>query len=191
VDNRRYLELDRKRVGMIDDQFPTPRPFIFKDNGKPFVQFDSKNWEEWQRDWKKNWEEQQEKIREMLEKSKIDEIQNKLNIEMPKIFIQIKDLEDKIRLGYGFNNIGMVEDQLRLQVALVEGQLATMRAKYSETNPKTLKTRDLRDALEDKLHSVRSLRDAATRNNVIRGKRVTVSPAPAPAPKVAVTTSSF
>src|SRR4029078_4635557 len=91
VDNRRYLEMDRKRIGMLDGQFVTPRPFIFKDNGQPFVEFDSKKWEEWQRDWKKNWEEQNEKMREMIEKMqldgklKIDEIQNKLRIEMPKI----------------------------------------------------------------------------------------------------------
>jgi HEAT repeat protein len=188
VDNRRYLELDRSRVGMTDFHLDAPRPFVFKYNSEPF-EFDSKKWEEWQQNWKSNWEGQQEKIHEMIEKMqldgkfKIDEIQNKLRIEMPKIEIQLKDLEDKIRLGYGFENIGLVEDQLRSQLA----QIYAMRAKYSDTNPKMV---DLRDTLEKQLNRVRSLRDAATRNKV-RGKRATVSPAPAPAPKVAVATSSF
>lgn len=190
VDNRRYLEMDRSRVGMTDGQFATPRPFVFKYNGEPFVEFDAKKREEWQKNWQKNWEEQQEKMREMIEKMqldgkmKIDEIQNNLRIEMPKVIMQLKDLEDKIRLGYGFDNIGAVEDQLRSQLA----RLYAMRAKYPDTNPKML---DLRDALENQLNRVRSLRDAATRPGAVRGKKATVSPAPAPAPKVAVTTSSF
>jgi hypothetical protein len=136
-------------------------------------------------------------MREMIERMqldgelKIDEIQNKLRIEMPKIEIQIKDLENKIKLGYGFDYIGAVEGQLRLQVAQVEAQLAAMRVKYSDTHPKTVEARAFRDALEKQLNSVRSIRVAATRPDVIRGRSATVSPAPAPAPKVAVTTSSF
>jgi beta-lactamase regulating signal transducer with metallopeptidase domain len=199
VDSRHYLELidrDRTRVGMIDGKFftpmpdpsPAPRPFVFKYNGEPF-EFDAKRREEWQRDWQKNWEKQNEKMREMIEKLqldgklKIDEIQNRLRIEMPKIFIQLKDLEDKIRLGYGFNNIGAVEDQFRSHVALVEAQLATIRASYADTDPKTIKARAFRDAMEEQLHKVRSLREAATRNSVIRDKRAISSPAPVVTPK--------
>jgi hypothetical protein len=195
VDNQRYLELDRTRVGvgMIDGKFFTPmpnpspsvKPFVFKYNAEPF-EFDAKKWEEWQKDWQKNWEERNEKMREMIEKMqldgkiKIDDLQNKLRIEMPKIEIQFKDLEDKIRLGYGFDNIGVVEDQLRSQLT----QLYSMRAKNSDINPKIL---DLRDALEKQLNRVRELRDAATRNKAIRGKRVTSSPTPVEAPKVRAT----
>jgi len=208
VDNQRYLELidkDRKRVGMIDGQFftpmpnpmPSPKSFVFKYNGEPF-EFDSKKWEEWQKDWQKNWEEQSEKMREMIEKMqidgklKIDEIQNRLRIEMPKIEIQLKDLEDKIRLGYGFDHIGAVESQLRTQLAAVEAQLAAIRAQYTDTDPKTAEMRNLRNALEKQLNSVRSMRSATTRPDA---KRATSSPAPVVAPRAkasaVATASSF
>jgi hypothetical protein len=207
VDNQRYLELtgkDRTRIGMIDGQFftpmpnpmPSPRPFVFKYNGEPF-EFDAKKWEEWQKDWQKNWEEQNEKMREMIEKMqidgklKIDEIQNRMRIEMPKIEIQLKDLEDKIRLGYGFDHIGAVESQLRSQLAAVETQLAAIRAQYTDTDPKTVEMRNLRNALEKQLNSVRSMRGATTHPDAIRTKRVTSSPAPVVKASAGATTSSF
>jgi hypothetical protein len=211
VDSRHYLELidkDRTRIGMVDGQFftpmpnpaPSPRPFIFKYNGEPF-EFDAKKWEEWQRDWQKNWEGQNEKMRDMIEKLqfdgklKIDEIQNKIRIEMPKIELQLKNLEDKIKLGYEFNNISTVEGQLRLQVANVEAQIAAMRTRYSDTHPKMAETRALRDALDRQLNSVRSMRVATPRPGPIRKTSVTSSPAPVAAPKVrataVTTTSSF
>jgi beta-lactamase regulating signal transducer with metallopeptidase domain/predicted SpoU family rRNA methylase len=199
VDNRRYLELDRSRVGMTDFQWVTPRPFVFTNNGETFFHFDSKNWEEWQKNWQKNMEEQNEKIREMIEKMqldgklKIDEIQNKIRIEMPKIEIQIKDLKDKIKLWDGFDYNGAVNNQLRSQVANVESQLSTLLALCSNTDMKTVEMRIMKDALEKQLNNFRSLRIATTRPGVIRGKSATASPAPAPAPapKVAVTSSTF
>ncbi|HEY6403945.1 MAG TPA: M56 family metallopeptidase [Blastocatellia bacterium] len=199
VDNRRYLELDRKRIGMIDE-FSTPRPFIFDDNRKPLVVFDAKNWEEWQKDWQKNWEEQQEKIRESIEKMQLDgkvqeikEIMNNLRIEMPKIEIRMKDLKDKIKLGDGSEDSGAVNNQLRSQIANVEMQLSNLLANYSNTEMKTEQMRALRDALEKQLRNVRSLRIATTRPGPIR--RATPSPAPIMEPKIkkraAATTSSF
>jgi hypothetical protein len=192
VDNRIYLDLidkDRKRIGMIDGQFftpmpnpmPVPMPRVFF-NGNPF-EYDAKKWEEWQRDWQKNWEEQSEKLREMfekmridgLEKLKIEDIQNRLRIEIPRIEIQLKDLEDKIRLGYAFNSIAPVESQLRSQLAAVEAQLAAMRARYADTDPKTSEMRNLRNALERQLNSVRSMRGATARPGAIRGRSVTSS----------------
>src|SRR6266542_1769226 len=104
-----------------------------------------KEWEEWQKDWQKNWEEQSEKLRDMIEKMRIDgfeklkieDLQNRLRIEIPRIEIQLKDLEDKIRIGYGFDRIAPVEGQLQAQLAAVEAQLAALRARYSDTDPKT------------------------------------------------------
>jgi beta-lactamase regulating signal transducer with metallopeptidase domain len=207
VDNQRYLELtgkDRTRIGMIDGQFftpmpnpmPSPRPFVFKYNGEPF-EFDAKKWEEWQKDWQKNWEERNEKMREMIEKMQIDgklKI-DELRIEIPKLEMQLKDLEDKVKLGYRLDNVSTVEGQLRLQLATVEAQIAAMRARYADTNPKMVEMRSLRDALEKQLNSVRSMRSATTRPDAIRVKRVASSPAPAAAPKAKVTavatTSSF
>jgi HEAT repeat protein len=207
VDNQRYLELidkDRTRVGRVDGQFftpmpnllnitPAPAPHLFFNNRT--FELDTKKWEEWQRDWQKNWEEQSERMREMIEKMRIDgfenlkieNLQNRLRIEIPKIEIQLKDLEDKIRIGYGFDRIAPVESQLRSQLSAVEAQLDAIRARYSDADPKTSEVRNLRNALERQLNSVRSMRGATPRPGVIRGRGVTPSATSSVAPKVNAT----
>src|SRR4030095_10181615 len=136
----------------VDGQFFTPMPNImavptprvFEFNLKPF-EFDTKKWEEWQKDWQKNWEEQSEKMREMIEKIRIDgfeklkieDLQNRLRIEIPRIEIQLKDLEDKIRIGYAFDSIAPVESQLRSQLAGVDNPLSANRPRHRETDPET------------------------------------------------------
>jgi len=206
VDNQRYLELidkDRTRIGRVDGQFFTPMPNItavptprvFEFNMKPF-EFDAKTWGEWQKDWQKNWEEQSEKLREMIEKLRIDgveklkieDLQNRLRIEIPRIEIQLKDLEDKIRIGQGFDRITPVESELRAQLAAVQAQLDAMRARYSDTDPKTSEMRNLRNALERQLNSVRSMRGATPRPGGARGRIVTPSATSGVAPKVNATT---
>jgi len=195
VDSRSFLELidnGPRRIGMLDGHLftpapaPSPRPVpvprVFRYNGEPF-EFDSRKWEEWQRDWEKNWEEQIERSREMIEKMRIDgpiklkleDLQDRLRIEMPRIEIQLKDLEDKIRLGYGVDRIGPVESQLKAQLASVESQLATIRAQYTDSHPKTTEMRNLRNALERQLNSVRSMRATTPRPAGIRGRRPTPS----------------
>jgi beta-lactamase regulating signal transducer with metallopeptidase domain/HEAT repeat protein len=206
VDNQRYLELidkDRTRIGRLDGQFFTPMPNImafptphaFELNGKVF-ELDAKKWEEWQRDWQKNWEEQSERLREMIEKMRIDgfeklkieDLQNRLRIEIPRIEIQLKDLEDKIRIGYGFDRISPVESQLRSQLSAVEAQLDAVRARYSDADPKTSEVRNLRNALERQLNSIRSMRGATPRPGAIRRTSVTPSATSSVAPKVNATT---
>ncbi|MGH9754952.1 MAG: HEAT repeat domain-containing protein [Blastocatellia bacterium] len=188
VDNHRYIELldkERTRIGRLDGQLFTPlpnsrllsMPRIYR------FEFDTKKWEEWGRDWQKNWEEQNEKLREMLEKMRIEgpiklnieDLQNRLRIEIPKIEIHLKDLEDKVRLGYGFDRIATVESQLRSQLAAVEAQLAAIRAQYTDTHPKTSEARNLRNALERQLNSVRSMRTARPRPTPVRSNSVTSS----------------
>src|SRR5262249_26332738 len=123
------------------------------------------------KDWQKNWEEQSERMREMIEKMRIDgpiklnieDLQNRLRIELPKIEIHLKDLEDKIKLGYGFDRVSIVENQLRSQLAAVESQLAAVRAQYNDTHPKTAEMRNLRNALERQLNGLRSTRATTPR----------------------------
>jgi beta-lactamase regulating signal transducer with metallopeptidase domain len=183
-----YMDLfnnDRPRIGRLDGPFfvptptPSPRrvpaPRAFRLNGEPF-EFDARQWEEWQRDWQKNWEEQIEKSREMIEKMRIEgpvklrieDLQNRLRIEMPRLEIQLKELEDKIRLGYGLDRIGQVESQLGAQLASVESQLAAILAQYNDAHPKTAEMRNLRNALERQLNSVRSMRATTPRPAGIR-----------------------
>src|SRR5262249_45413184 len=215
VDSRSFLELidnGPRRIGRLDGQFftpipspsprPVPAPRIFKYNGEPF-EFDSKKWEEWQRDWQKDWEEQIEKSREMIEKMRIDgpvklrieDLQNRLRIEIPRIEIHLQDLEDKIKLGYGYDRIGAVESQLKAQLTSVESQLEALRAKYNDTNPKTAEMRNLRNALERQLNTVRSMRATTPRPAVIRGRSASPSatssatPSATPGYKVRATTN--
>ena len=144
----------------------------------------------------KNWEEHSERLREMIEKIRVDgfeklkieDLQNKLRIEIPRIEIQLKDLEDKIRIGYGFDRIAPVESQLRSQLSAVEAQLDAIRARRSDADPKTSEVRNLRNALERQLNSVRSMRGATPRPGVIRGGGVAPSATSSVAPKVNATT---
>jgi chromosome segregation ATPase len=130
-----------------------------------------------------------EKIRvDGFEKLKIEDLQNKLRIEIPRIEIQLKDLEDKIRIGYGFDRIAPVESQLRSQLSAVEAQLDAIRARRSDADPKTSEVRNLRNALERQLNSVRSMRGATPRPGVIRGGGVAPSATSSVAPKVNATT---
>ena len=191
VDNRLYLELldkDRTRIGMMDGRFfnpvpvpsPSPRiapmPRVFKFNGDAF-ELNSKEWEEWQKDWQKNWEEQGEKFRQLIDKIRIDgpikmnieDLQNRLRIEMPRMELQLKDLQDKIKIGFGYNQIGIVENTLRAQLAAVESQLTVIRAQFSDTHPKAAEMRNLRNALERQLNSVRTMR-ATTPRPGVRGR---------------------
>lgn len=186
VDSHRYLELidrERPRIGMLNGNGLFVAPRVFEFNGKPF-EFDAKKWEEWQQNWQKNWEEQNGKLREMIEKLRIegldnlkfDDLQNKLRIELPKIELQIRDLEDKIRLGHEFERIGAVESQLSAQLAAVESQLASTRSQNADADRKVAELRRLSRTLSRQLNSVRSMR--------------TATPRPAPRPAVIRSTSA-
>jgi hypothetical protein len=215
VDSRSFLELiDRgpARIGRLDggaffvpiptpSPRPVPAPRAFRFNGEPF-EFDARKWEEWQRDWQKNWEEQIEKSREMIEKMRLDgpsklrieDLQNRLRIEVPRLEFQLKELEDKIRLGYGLDRIGPVETQLQSQLASVESQLAAIRSQYNDAHPKTAEMRNLRNALERQLNSVRSMRATTTRPAGVRRRAASsatssATPSAASSDKVRATSS--
>jgi len=198
VDSRQYLELidrERPRIGRVDGQFFTPMPNVMAfPTPRAFEHnWDSKNWEEWQKEWRKNWEEQSERIREMIEKIRIDgveklrieDLQNRLRIEMPRIEIQLKDLENKVRIGYGQDCAAAAESQLRTQLAAVEAQLTALRARYTDADPKTSEMRNLRNALERQLNSVRSMRSPGLRRAPAAGRSVTSSASTSATPSAA------
>jgi len=58
---------------------------------------------------------------------------------------------------------------LRSQLAAVEAQLTALRAQYTDTHPKTAEMRNLRNALERQLNSVRTMRTTTPRPATIRG----------------------
>jgi hypothetical protein len=94
---------------------------------------------------------------------------------MPRLEIQLKELENKIRLGYGQDCAAAAESQLRAQLAAVEAQLSTLRARYTDADPKTSEMRNLRNALERQLNSVRSMRSPGLRRAPAPGRSVTSS----------------
>jgi hypothetical protein len=83
---------------------------------------------------------------------------------------------------------------LRAQLAAVESQLAAIRARYADTDPKTSEMRNLRNALERQLNSVRSMRTGRPRTPP-PGRSVTSSATSNETPKVraapAVTATYF
>lgn len=194
VDSQHYLELidrERPRIGMLDREFFPTTPRVFEFNGKPF-EFDTKKWEEWQQNWQKNWEEQSGKLREMIEKMRIegldnlkfDDLQNRLRIELPKIELQIRELEDKIRLGHEFERIGSVESQLSMQLAAVEAQLSSTHAQNADADRKVAELRRLSRALSRQLSHIRAMRTTTPRPAVIRSTSAT----PAATPKARTVT---
>ncbi len=194
IDNRLYLDLmdkERPRIGMLDGNgvFATPRAFTF--DGKAF-EYDAKKWEEWQRNWQKGWEEQNDKFRDMIDKLrlegldqlKLEDLHRKLQLELPKIELHLNDLEDKIRLGHQFGRIGAVESQLYSQLAMIEAQLAATQGQPAGSSPKVAEVRRLRNAIERQLNRVRSMRATTPRPANIRrvtgvsGARATTPAAP-------------
>jgi regulator of protease activity HflC (stomatin/prohibitin superfamily) len=138
-----------------------------------------------------------EKIRiDGVEKLRIEDLQNRLRIEMPRIEIQLKDLENKVRIGYGQDCAAAAESQLRTQLAAVEAQLTALRARYTDADPKTSEMRNLRNALERQLNSVRSMRSPGLRRAPAAGRSVTSSastsatPSAAPKAKIASTVTT-
>lgn len=99
---------------------------------------------------------------EGLDKLKLELLPEDLRIEIPKLELRMKELQDRIRKEQDLNLTAPMENQLRSQLAQVEAQLEAMRSQYTSTHPKMVETRALQRALERQLNQVRSLRIGST-----------------------------
>jgi beta-lactamase regulating signal transducer with metallopeptidase domain/tetratricopeptide (TPR) repeat protein len=191
VDSRLYLETlpPGKRVGLMDGEgfkFVTPQAFDFDGNA---FQFDAKRWEEMQRDWQEQWKQNQERYKELFEKLQLDKMQfdglDKLKIEMPKIEMKLKELDQKIKEGQDVNQLSPLRNQLRGQIAQVTSQLAVLRTQYTDSHPTVAQTRSLLNSLQKQLDSLEATRGRAPKavaTPVYRVAPTAATPQPRPAP---------
>lgn len=162
IDGRLYLELvDKARSGVSQNlfNFKTPDNLFQFNNDFNFNNLNnSKLWQEMQDGWKFKLEENQEKIKELLEKFRIEDL-DKLRLELPKIELRIRELEQEINLGRHPGSLAPVEIQLQTLLATVDQRLNTLAANLGEANTQVVQGRATRAAMENQLKKLRSLEE--------------------------------
>ncbi len=182
VDSRLYLDTlpPGQRIGMLDfdrDFLATPRAFSF--DGKLF-EFDAKRWEDMQREWELKWKENQGKYKELFEKMQIEGL-DKLRLEMPKIELKLKELNEQLKLEKDVNLISPIENQLRGQIAQLKSQLTVTNRNNagSAAQPTIQETISLLNSLDRQLGRSRPVRVVTPRPTVTPSFRVAPTPRPA------------
>lgn len=182
VDSRLYLETipPGQRIGMLDfdRDLLAPRVFEFDNNFK--FEFDAKRWEEMQREWELKWKENEGKYKELMEKFQIEGLE-KLRLEMPKIELKLKELNEKLKLEKDVNLISPIENQLRGQISQLTSQLAAVSRQNAESaaRPTIQETISLLNSLQRQLGRTRPVRIVTPRPAVAPTFRAAPTPRPA------------
>ncbi len=176
VDNRLYMDTlpPGAKIGRLDQEFNFNDNFNF-DNQRAF-EFDAKHWAEMQQEWQEKWKENQGKYKELMEKMQIKGL-DELRIEMPKIEMKLKEIEQQIKEGQNVNQTAPLRNQLRVQIAQVSAKLATLRSQYTENHPTLIETRKLLNSLQAQLDRAETTR--------VRTPKAAASPEYRVAPTVA------
>lgn len=161
IDSRLYLETvpPGQRIGMVDFDrhlFSTPQAFSF--DGRYF-EFDTKRWEEMTREWELKWKEIDGKYKELMDKFQIEGL-DKLKLEMPKIELKLKELNEKLKVEKDINLISPIESQLRGQISQLTAQLAAVSRNNasSPAQPTIQETINLLSSLQRQLGRTRPVR---------------------------------
>lgn len=181
VDSRLYLETipPGQRIGRVDfdrDLF-APRVFEFDNNFN--FEFDAKRWTEMQREWELKWKENQDKYKELIEKMQIDGLNN-LRLEMPKIELKLKELNEKLKLEKDVNLISPETQLLRGQISQLTAQLAAVSRNNagSAAQPTIQETISLLNSLQRQLGRSRPVRVTTPRPAVAPSFRAAPTPRP-------------
>lgn len=182
VDSRLYLETlaPGQRIGMLDfDNHFFTAPQAFGIDGRTF-EFDSKRWEEMQREWEMKWKENEGRYKELMEKFQIEGLNN-LRMEMPKIELKLKELNEKLKTEKDVNLLSPIENQLRGQISQLTAQLAAVSRNNagSAAQPTIQETISLLSALQRQLGRTRPVRVVTPRPAVAPSFRVAPTPRPA------------
>ena len=179
VDSRLYLETipPGQRIGMVDFDnhlFTTPQAFSF--DGRAF-EFDAKRWEEMTREWELKWKENEGKYKELMEKFQIEGLNN-LRMEMPKIELKLKELNEKLKIEKDVNLLSPIESQLRGQISQLTAQLAAVSRNNagSSAQPTIQETISLLNSLQRQLGRTRPVRVTTPRPAVAPSFRVAPTP---------------
>lgn len=167
---------------------PSPRIGQLQRLDAPFaLDFDSGKWERMQEEW-------QEKNRELLDKLRIegmenfkfdskrlDEMLRKLELDMPKIELRLKELQDGSLNNPQGESARSIEARLRAHRAQLRGQLEAMRGQFTETHPKLIETRKMLQSIEKEIEELQQLTSRAPRPARITSRSVAAPRAAAPA----------
>lgn len=161
IDSRLYIDLldrNRARIGVLGPDMNLIVPNV----GNIMNEVNRKAWEEANERWREKlddvWERHRQNFKfNQMDLEKLDEMIKKLEIELPKIQLKLKDIEDGKIIELRRQEIGNVESQLRLHKSALTAQLAKQRASLGETNPKVLETQRRIEVIEKNLATVRQL----------------------------------
>jgi len=167
IDGRLYLELvDKARPGVSQNLFNFKTPDnIFRYNFDNYFN-NPKLWNDLEQEWKFKLDENQEKIKELFEKFRIEDM-DKLRFELPKIELRLKELEHEIDLGRHPGSLAPLEPQLKAQLSNIDQQLTILAKSLGETNAKVVQARATRAAMANNLKKLRSMEE---RIGVIQAK---------------------
>jgi beta-lactamase regulating signal transducer with metallopeptidase domain len=193
VDERLYLEFagkPRPKISRIGPEFNFDSPFevdgfqfddktwkdAFKDaeKGLKLLQknqfFDEKQMKDSFKDAQKMIQENQERINELLERLQIENL-DKLQFELPKIELRLKELENDIELGRTIKERGLIERQLQQRVFQLGNQIESMRSRLGEAHPKIAPTRNMLNTLERHYEKLRTAQPRRARATAVRVAR--------------------
>lgn len=180
IDNRLYMELVERpgaRIGMIEPYFKSDSPRLFEFDANKF-QFDTKQWEEMGKQWQDKHRELLDKLRiEGLDKLKIEDLHNRLRLELPQIELRLKDLE-RMRFDFDRGQLDELEGQLRLRRSLLENQMAYLQAQYAVGHPQVAASRSLLNSLNHELARLAMLRGKTPRAAPVRRAQAAAAPPP-------------
>ncbi|MGH9841674.1 MAG: M56 family metallopeptidase [Blastocatellia bacterium] len=161
IDSRLYLDLldgSRARIGVTIPEMNLSFPSLW---GNVSGEINKRVWEEAN-------ERMQEKLDDFerrrqnfkfneMDLEKLDEMIKKLDIELPKIQLKLKEIEDGKTIELRRQEISSIESQLRLHKSALTAQLAKQRASLGEANPKLLETQRRIEVIGKNLATARQL----------------------------------
>ncbi len=178
IDSRLYVDTipPGQRIGMVEFDRDLFAPRAFEFDGKHF-EFDSKQWEQMQREWELKWKANQDKYKELMEKMQIEGL-DKLRLEMPKIELKLKELNEKLKLEKDVNLISPTESLIRSQISQLTAQLAAVSRNNagSSAQPTIQETISLLNSLQRQLGRTRPVRVVAPRPTIAPSSRATPTP---------------
>jgi beta-lactamase regulating signal transducer with metallopeptidase domain len=163
IDSRLYLEMmegNRARIGMFGPDVNITGPGL---TGRILGEAERKVWEE-------TYERMRERLNDTLDErrwrnfrfddlelDKLDEMIRKMELELPKFQLKLKEFEDGKIIDLRRQEIGSIESALRLHQSALNARLAKQRASLGETSPKVAETQRRIQAIEKELAAARQL----------------------------------
>jgi beta-lactamase regulating signal transducer with metallopeptidase domain len=185
VDNRIYLDLldgKRAKIGALN----LDHDLNFKFNAPGAFHFDQGKWEAMSDEWRERakglFENHQFKEFQnfnfdnfQFDQQKLDEMLKNLDIELPKIRLRLKDIEDGKIIEKRTQTVNEVGSRLAQINAVLNAQLAKQQLKVKANSPELQKTRTMISAIEKELTLARQLKLQQSRASLVAPARAAVA----------------